>query len=490
MLFNSYNFFGFLLITLILFFGLKNKNLSIYTLIFSSLFFYTCFNPKFLLFLIPAILINYFLGKLLIFFEKNVVLKKSIIIFAILINLAALLFFKYINFFFLNLNYFMTQPLQYLTIAAPIGISFFVFQKIAFLVNIYKGEIKNIQFKNFMLFATFFPPLIAGPLFHYTEFAPQSSDIEKFCKLNLNNIIIGVSIFSIGIFKKVILADACANIADPIFNTRIISESLSFEQAWLAALSYTFQIYFDFSGYSDMATGIARMFNIILPVNFNSPYQSHNIITFWRRWHMSLSRFFRDYIYIPMGGKNNRFGKFFNLIFVMSLCGLWHGANYTFILWGMMHGVLLVINHVWRDLTKENIFMKNSKIFHYFSILITFMVVVTLWVVFRANDLTIASTIIKKMYQFDYHYIISNFKFNLFSSHGILIFCLMITLLFPSLSDTFKNYHPYLDVNLGNKRQAYLTWSSSFYWAIFISILFTISLLNISKPSSFIYFNF
>ncbi|WP_242843611.1 MBOAT family O-acyltransferase [Thermincola ferriacetica] len=272
-----------------------------------------------------------------------------------------------------------------LYVILPLGISFFTFTQIAYLVDAYRGEAKEYSFINYVLFVTFFPHLIAGPIIHHKEMMPQFASLRGKV-LNWKNISNGLFLFAVGLVKKVLIADSLAHWANPGFKAM----SLTMVEAWATALSYTFQLYFDFSGYTDMAIGLSLFFNIQLPQNFNSPYKSASIIEFWRRWHMTLSRFLRDYLYIPLGGScRGLFRKCINLVITMTLGGLWHGAAWTFVIWGFLHGVALVINHLWRTIGFRMHWLPGR--------ILTFFFVTATWVIFRAENLPQALVVLKGM---------------------------------------------------------------------------------------------
>ena len=273
--------------------------------------------------------------------------KKSILIFGIVANLSLLGYFKYADFFIENFNIVAQTNINLFNLLLPLAISFFTFQQIAYLVDSYRQETKEYDFLNYALFVTFFPQLIAGPIVHHSEMMPQFANKWNAVK-KYKNIALGLFIFSIGLFKKVVIADTFAVWASAGFDT---ATTLNLFEAWATSLSYTFQLYFDFSGYTDMAIGIALLFNIKLPINFNSPYKARNIQDFWRRWHITLSRFLRDYVYIPLGGnKISSFRTYSNLLATFVIGGLWHGAGWTFIFWGFLHGMALVIHRAWSNL--------------------------------------------------------------------------------------------------------------------------------------------
>ncbi len=385
MLFNSYEFlFAFLPLVFLLFFALgkKNHQAAAAFLGFASLIFYAWFSIKALPILIGSIIINYLFG-----LKISILREKAWLSIAIIFNLSLLSFFKYANFFIDNANFFLDslQQISALDIALPIGISFFTFTQIAFLVDCYLGKVKEKNFTHYLLFVTYFPHLIAGPVLHHNQMMPQFAKKETY-SLDYEKVSLGILIFTIGLAKKILIANPLGEYSDSFFNGIDATSSPSFANAWLGTLAYTFQIYFDFSGYTDMAIGISLLFGINLPINFNSPYQATNIIEFWRRWHISLSNFLRDYIYIPLGGnKNNSSQRYINLMITMILGGFWHGANWTFILWGLAHGLLLSWNHYWRSLDISQ--KLNTKFFKPFFWAITFIVICFTWVLFRVDDI-------------------------------------------------------------------------------------------------------
>lgn len=388
MLFNSYEFiFIFLPITLFVYFLLAKKRYikgAIGWLIFASLAFYSYWNIYYLPLLLVSILFNYNVGKKI---EKT--RRKSILIFGIAFNLSLLAYFKYAGFFVSSINTAFVTTISVPDIVLPLGISFFTFTQTAYLVDAYRGETKGYSFLTYGLFVTIFPHLIAGPILYHKEMIPQFSNLKNFI-VNYRNMAVGISMFSIGLFKKVVIADALAPWVKLAFDN---ADQLSFIEAWCGALAYTFQLYFDFSGYSEMAVGLGLMLNFKLPINFNSPYKATSVIEFWRRWHMTLSAFLLKYLYIPLGG--NRHGeakKMRNLLVTMLLGGLWHGAGWTFVVWGGLHGCYLVINHQWR---KYGIALPR-----FLNWVITFVCVIMAWVFFRSNSVHDALLIIKAMGNF------------------------------------------------------------------------------------------
>lgn len=400
MLFNSPVFlFGFLPITLLIFFMLGRYSMPCARLWLAaaSLFFYAWWNPPYLALLSASILFNYGVGYLLQFREQvswHLPSPKTILILGLTFNLGLLCYFKYSAFFVENLNAALGADFVLTHVALPLAISFFTFQKIAYLVDSYLGKVKETSFLNYVLFAAFFPQLIAGPIVHYSEIFPQFKKRETY-RFQLDNFTDGMTLFLLGLAKKVVLADAFARYGDIVFNSAQAGAVVTAAPAWAGALSYTLQLYFDFSGYSDMAIGLAKMFNIELPLNFWSPYKAASVTDFWRRWHMTLSRFLRDYVYIPLGG--NRHGepkRYRNLFLTMLVGGIWHGAGWTYVIWGALHGVALAANHLWHAKTG---FMRQNVLYRAAAYPLTLATVVIGWVVFRSPSLRAAEHVFSGM---------------------------------------------------------------------------------------------
>jgi alginate O-acetyltransferase complex protein AlgI len=403
MLYNSYEFiFLFLPIVFAGFFLIARKShqLAALWLAMVSLFFYGWWNPKFVTLLLGSILFNFGAGYLIgRKRDQDLGQAKMLLTAAIVANLALLAYFKYTNFFITTYNGVAEQNVLLLDIILPLGISFFTFTQIAFLVDVYRGIAREYRFVHYLLFVTYFPHLIAGPVLHHKQMMPQFSAKETY-KINWDNVAVGLTIFALGLCKKVLIADSVEPIANGVFNAAHRGENVMLFDAWAGALAYAFQLYFDFSGYSDMAIGLSLMFNVRLPLNFNSPYRATSIIDFWRRWHITLSTFLRDYLYIPLGG--SRAGpvrRYANLLITMLLGGLWHGANWTFVVWGGLHGVFLVINHLWRALTEKlglrdvgPAWMRAGA-----GWLITFLCALVAWVFFRAENFNDASLMLHGM---------------------------------------------------------------------------------------------
>ena len=391
MLFNSYEFiFLFLPFTFFIYFYLNKKRLTELAkgfLVLSSLFFYSWWNITYLPLILGSMILNYCLG-LELNKDNPKISKKIILPLGITGNLALLGYFKYSDFLISNIKFAFDVQISHLNLLLPLAISFFTFQQIAYLVDSSTGGgTKQYDFLSYCLFVTFFPQLIAGPIVHHKEMMPQFAKARNKI-INYKNIALGLFIFSIGLFKKVVIADTFAVWATNGFDNAAF---LNFFEAWVTSLSYTFQLYFDFSGYCDMAIGAALLFNIKLLINFNSPYKALNIQDFWRRWHITLSRFLRDYVYIPLGG--NRRGKartYVNLAATFVIGGIWHGAGWTFVFWGFLHGAALIVQRIWSELG-----FRLNKFLAWF---ITFNFVNIAWVFFRAKEWDDALKVLKGMF--------------------------------------------------------------------------------------------
>ncbi|ARV60971.1 membrane-bound O-acyltransferase family protein [Nostocales cyanobacterium HT-58-2] len=523
MLFNSSEFiFLFLPITLFVFLLLGRGGyykVAIAWLTSVSLFFYGWWDVSYLTLLVISILFNYFVGVILSNRQIIIFKPKFWLIFGILVNLCLLGYFKYANFTLTSINSVFKTSFHLPTIILPLAISFFTFNQIAYLVDAYRGEAQEHNLLKYCLFITFFPHLIAGPVVHHKEMIPQL-DQKWLYRLNSEDLAVGVTIFSLGLFKKVIFADSIATYANPVFHAATQGAQLTLFQAWAGAIAYSLQLYFDFSGYSDMAIGAARMFGIKFPLNFNSPYKAVNIIDFWRRWHMTLSRFLKDYLYIPLGG--NRKGprrRYLNLMITMLLGGLWHGAGWNFIIWGGLHGVYLVINHQWHSFRKAlgHDLKKSSLWSRALACLLTFLAVVIAWVFFRANNMNAALAIIKSMSGVAEVSHINSFPTQIplmrdwmqqtdpvihatrLSIVIQIILLLLIVWTTPNTQEWMRKHNPAIDYQESYSSSNFnisiwhkLQWRPNLIFSIITSILIFISIKTfLSAPESeFLYFNF
>lgn len=400
MLFNSYIFiFAYLPIVWGGFFiiGQRSAQWAATWLAVASVTFYAWWDWKFLFLLGLSIVFNYTMGRLLMRHghAEHAQLIRWRIYLALGFNLLLLGYFKYCNFIISVGNLVFDLHVNSLDVVLPIGISFFTFTQIAYLVDVAGGQREERNFIHYVLFVTYFPHLIAGPILHHAEMMPQFRDPATYTP-RAHAVTIGLTVFLLGLAKKVILADPIGLYASTAFNASL-TQQLTLLEAWGAAMAYTMQIYFDFSAYSEMAIGLSYAFNIRLPLNFDSPYKSVSIIDFWRRWHMTLSRFLRDYLYIPLGGsRHGVIRRHGNLLMTMLLGGLWHGAGFTFVVWGLLHGSYLIVNHAWRSLC-PGWTRSRSPLVKATSWLLTFLAVVVAWVFFRADDMHSTLSILRGM---------------------------------------------------------------------------------------------
>lgn len=482
MLFNSYEFiFLFLPITLIIYFTLNRygkNNVAKGWLVIASLYFYSYFHLSYLYLILTSIIINYFIGNKLNHKSLTGKERKIWMIIGVIFNLGLLGYFKYYDFFVENINIIFRTNFTLLHILLPLGISFFTFQQLSFIIDSYNEKSMKYDFLSYCLFVTFFPQLIAGPIVLPNEMLPQFED-KRNKLINYENMNRGLYMFSIGLAKKVIIADTIANFANAGFDK---IETLNIIEAWMTSISYTLQLYFDFSGYCDMAMGIALMFNIVLPLNFNSPYKSTNIQEFWKRWHMTLGRFMTNYLYIPLGG--NRLGErktLRNLFIVFMVSGIWHGAGWNFVIWGVLHGICILIHRVWKNSER-----KMNKLLGWF---ITINLVNIFWVFFRAETLNTALKVLKEMFSYKslitivleieqknnlmgmYQEIKDRFTVNEIDITSLL-FAVIITFL---LNNTFNIVNS-LKINIKN--------------CFVVAFLFSISICYFNGISNFLYFNF
>jgi alginate O-acetyltransferase complex protein AlgI len=471
MLFNSYEFaFGFLPVVLAIFGILSSRDwrrACAFFLIAASLTFYAWWNWRYLFLFGFSILFNFGWSLLLVPAEGAANAagerrRRILLGLGVAVNLALLGYFKYRNFLVDSAGALMGTHWQVPPLILPLAISFFSFEQITFLVSAYRGEPGARDFISYCLFIAFFPHLIAGPIVRYSEIYPQFNRDTRF-RLTAANLNDGLMIFAIGLFKKVMIADTFRLIVNPLFDR---SAPLAFFDAWGGAFAFALEIYFDFSGYSDMAIGIARMFGVRFPENFDSPYQSRNIIQFWRRWHITLSFFLRDYLYIPLGG--NRHGKFrrdLNLFITMVLGGLWHGASWTFVIWGTLHGLYLWTNHIWME---RKYHMPDVAAW-----MLTFLLTTAAWVFFRAPTFSRAADFFIAMagrngFSFNSAQDAIGWREVVLIGGG-----LIIALFCPN-------------------RQAILGWQwrSDWLWAGAFAMLAGVSIMGMANPPPFIYFQF
>ncbi|MBX2895928.1 MAG: MBOAT family protein [Cyclobacteriaceae bacterium] len=460
MLFSSPEFiFIFLPVTLCVYFIVSKQLSFVYAkiwLLLASLFFYAYWHPANVLIIIVSAVFNFYISRTLLSSRSKFVLVAGIIA-----NLGVLGYYKYADFFLVNINTLIDKPFSLLHVALPLGISFFTFQQIAFLVDTYNKKVQNFSFSDYCLFVTFFPQLVAGPIVHHSEMMPQFANPTNQV-LNLNNVAKGLFVFNMGLAKKLIVADSLSGIVAQGYKN---AEVLSVVQAWITSVFYSMQLYFDFSGYSDMAIGLGLLFNIHIPINFNSPYKAENIQDFWRRWHITLSTFLRDYVYIPLGGSKDGEQKTYrNLLFTFLIGGIWHGAGWTFIIWGGLHGVALGLHRFFSKF--------RFQLPKFISILITFLFVNVTWVFFRADGWQTATNLLSAMAGLNF----SNTSFVLINDfYSLPVWIAAVILLFGRNT---------------NQIASGFNFSINYGWRLMILIILNLLYLNSTISQEFLYFDF
>jgi len=517
LLFNSYPFLLiFLPVTLVGFFRIARggHRLAAMWLAFSSLVFYAWWNPIYVTLLAASIAFNYMMGVQITRRHSIGTAPKFLLTMSIAVDLAVLGYFKYANFFVDAIGTVVSSHYDIGRIVLPLGISFYTFTQIAFLVDAYRGKVRDLNPVHYTLFVTYFPHLIAGPILHHSEMMPQFRQTSVY-RAHAENFAVGLTIFAIGLFKKTVLADGIAPFAGPLFATAATNPP-SFVDAWGGALAYTCQLYFDFSGYSDMAIGISRLFGIQLPLNFDSPYKAVNIIEFWRRWHMTLSRFLRDYVYFAFGGSRHGVPRrYVNLLATMLIGGLWHGAGWTFIAWGALHGIYLVINHAWNAIKQALAIGQSSsrslgaRAAHLF----TFVAVVFGWVLFRSPDFGTAVSILRAMLgltEFALPAAVADHfpalalllgsmgvKFSLGGGSQLLrMVCwlaisLTIVFIAPNTQQIMEKYRPGIGTETSREATAAMwQWRPTMGWAIVCAIVGGCGVLSLHRVSEFLYYQF
>lgn len=552
MLFNSYEFIlAFLPVTVIgfLLFSMKSRAWSFAWLIGASIFFYAWWRPFNLLIIGPSLVVNYIFARWLLSLSNREGRAKSFVLaLGVLFNVCLLGYFKYMNFGLTVANDLAGTHFVFQQIILPLGISFITFQKIAFLVDVAGGRVRSFTASDFLLFVMFFPQLIAGPIVHYGETMPQFHRADR--RVDVNMFAVGTTLFCFGLFKKVVLADGMAEYVSPIFTFAEAGQPVSLLQGWIASVGFALQIYFDFSGYSDMACGSALFFGIRLPLNFNSPLKASNIIDFWLRWHITLTRFLTAYIYNPialtltrrraanglplLGARGSNVTAFFSVLAwptlaTMLLSGMWHGAGYTFLLWGLLHGLYLIVYHAWRQYGHRSDL--NTSVATVVGFALTFVAVVFAMVLFRAPNVATGINVMKGMV----------------GLHGItlptelaqlahlpslppmmllggavergyflvaiayLVGLLTIALFLPNSLQVLSKYQPVLQTP---KRPPMIAlfmpgsqpllqtppklfdfssaiyWNPTLIWMIFVAALAVISMMQLAGPSEFLYWQF
>jgi D-alanyl-lipoteichoic acid acyltransferase DltB (MBOAT superfamily) len=486
MLFNSYTYiFYFLPAVFVIYFYLNKKRLTTVSkgfLFFASMVFYCWWKVEYLPLILGSILFNFILGVSLAKpAEQTKVSRKSLLIMGITANISLLGFYKYTDFIIDNANLAFNQTIPLLDLTLPLAISFFTFQQIAYLVDSYRGETQDHDLLHYAVFVTFFPQLIAGPIVHHKEMMPQFDNVRNKV-INPKNISKGLFIFSAGLFKKVVIADTFALWAIDGFDQAV---RLDFIDAWITSLSYSFQLYYDFSGYTDMAIGAALFFNIKIPINFNSPYRALNIQDFWQRWHITLSRFLRDYVYIPLGG--NRLGSFrtyTNLMATFIIGGLWHGAGWTFVFWGFLHGVAIVIHRIWSSFGYS-----CNRILAWF---ITFNFVNIAWVFFRAENWSSAIKVLRGMFGFEYIFLPQAFaeKLSWLSEYNIHFKTNFISLSVKNDQFLLASTYVVIIILMAKWMLKQYLFKATLANSIVNSFMFIVAILFLVRESEFLYFGF
>lgn len=466
MLFNSYEFILLFMPVVVggyFAIGQRSNIAGHYWLIAASLFFYGWWNPVYLWLIVFSLSVNFSIGKYLLAGRQS----KGHLALGIAFNLFLLGYYKYTDFFLENVNALLGTDYNLLHIILPLGISFFTFTQIAYLVETYRGVVKEHNFRSYILFVTYFPHLLAGPIIHYEQMMPQFMD-KALKKVNYENLSRGLFLFGIGLVKKVMIADTLGKWADAGYAS-VGQIDLSTLAAWTISLAYTFQLYFDFSGYTDMALGVSLMLNIKLPINFDSPYKSASIIEFWRRWHITLSFFLRDYLYIPLGGnRKGKMRKYLNILTTMLLGGLWHGAGWTYVLWGGTHGLGIVTNHVFRE--------QGGRMPHWLGVALTFLFVNFAWVLFRAESVAQALTLYSSMlYIGDWQSMVQGVSAALPDGRKEIIAEILLFLLV---------------VFVPNSIEISRSMKNTYKWAVAAGMLLALGVLALNRDTAFLYYQF
>lgn len=519
MLFNSFAFlFGYLPIVLAGYFLLDRLTSSAswrlapaLWLALASLFFYAWWDVRYLPLLLASICVNYGAGRLI--GARAGAARKRALVAALALNLGLLAYYKYANFFIDSVNAVAVAagagagslPWSSLDIILPIGISFFTFTQIAFLVDCYRGEVREYRFIHYVLFVSYFPHLIAGPVLHHRDMMPQFADPAN-AHPRAANFAIGLSIFTIGLAKKVLIADNLSPLAVPVFAAGATPTLI---EAWIGVLAYTFQLYFDFSGYSDMAIGLSRLFGMKLPLNFNSPYKAANIADFWRRWHMTLSRFLRDYLYIPLGGsRHGEAMRYRNLMLTMLLGGLWHGAGWTFVIWGGLHGLYLVLQQAWQRLFGA---ARGYYWLRWWPTVLTFLAVMLAWIFFRAPDVATAWDITGALIgangvslprglashaaglaQWGLHPAFDGIRWIELAGPGlpVLLGAMLLAFKAPNTQEIFFLYEPAIERIFQPSGRWAFSWRPTRRWSVGFAALFVACIFGMNRVTEFLYFQF
>jgi alginate O-acetyltransferase complex protein AlgI len=477
-------------------------NAALMFLVGASAFFYAWHKPLYLVIIVVSIFVNFMIGKRLSRDAGRVLL-----VCGIAFNLGLLIVFKYADFLVENLNLLTVEAIPLPAFVLPLAISFYTFQQIAYLIDVSRGHKSVTSLLRYAFFVGFFPQLIAGPIVHHHEILPQLSRLSPSARRIALNLSIGLTIFFLGLAKKLLIADNVGEIADDIFDKAGPGNVPTFVDCWYGAVAFTFQIYFDFSAYSDMAIGLGRMFGIRLPLNFYSPYKATSIIDFWRRWHITLSRFLRDYLYFALGG--NRRGtsrRYVNILIVMLLGGLWHGAAWAFLVWGGLHGIYIVANHLWRSVRLP---FKDCRAYKFVSWGLTFVAVVVAWIPFRVDDLSTTLAIYHEMVGLnglnlgfarylsvgDWRVLLLNFGFEYHNGSWFLsvrfwmLVAAFLTFFMPNIYEWMRRHRPVIGMPDLQVRSV-LNWTPNLTTAILVGGIGVFAIIYQSRPVEFLYFQF
>ena len=495
MIFSSYAYLIFLACVVVAFRFLEVRlpGLRRTFLLIASFIFYAWWRADFLLLLLGSTIANFTIGSAITRSCEKRRSPRMLLLTGLVFNLGLIAWFKYAGFFATTANGLFGAHLAVPNLFLPLAISFFTFEQISYLVDASQGHAPRYSLLDYSLFVSFFPHLIAGPIIRHNDLIPQFSK-DRAPDERDDDLAHGVTLFTIGLAKKALIADNLAPFSDAIFAAAQRGTSIGVVDAWMGTLFFAFQIYFDFSAYSDMALGSAAMLGIRLPINFNSPYKAASIIDFWRRWHISLSMFLRDYLYIPLGG--NRHGtaqRYANILITMFLGGLWHGANWTFVIWGGLHGIYLVINHIWRHLTKTfavSIPSGLRAVTHGLSVLVTFLSVVFAWTIFRADNFGTAARMIAGLSGLGGHS-----KLLTFGAPAAAAFAVLFALVWlaPNSMEITGRLQSAPELQPNDARPRYfgnIQWRPTPAGAMTFALLFVVSVLALSNLSPFIYFQF
>ena len=490
MLFNSYEFvLVFLPATLVLFFLIARNShrAARWFLLAASFAFYAWWSVEYGLLIAATIVVNYGFGlRIQSLAERRMTAAKALLMVAVAANLGLLGYFKYRNFFVDNVNELTGTSWPIVSLVLPLAISFHTFQQIAYLVDSWRRKVDQPALADYGLFVLFFPQLIAGPIVHHWQLLPQFKD-PRFYRFDYACFAAGLTFFTLGLAKKLLIADPLATVSDPVFNAAVSSPP-TLSEAWVGLGAYTLGLYFDFSGYSDMAIGLARMFGIKLPYNFDSPYKATSVIDFWRRWHITLSNWLRDYLYVPLGG--NRHGKarrYANLLITMLLGGLWHGAAWTFVVWGLLHGLYLIVNHAWHAMrTRASVGPLPLGI----AWPLTLGAVAFAWVFFRSPTFQHAHAMVDGLIGLNG---LHSDALNAIIGPGkglVLGVALVVALLMPNTQWLIDGPKDAASAAALPRQAWLLRWQPTLAWAAAVGMLFVVALTQMSTRREFVYFQF